>query len=81
MPGTLGPSPAGLTSGEPGGATFSGACTPGGTGAGGVMPTACPGSAEKKALARRANSPGSMGAYGAPGTPPDSAAKRGEESA
>ena len=84
VPGTLGPNPAGLASGEPGGARFTGACTPGGTGdacptpgteAGGVAATSatksdvCPGSAVKKAFAMRASQSGAMGASGATGTP------------
>ncbi|MNS50610.1 hypothetical protein D3C72_832630 [compost metagenome] len=48
VPGTLGPKPAGLTSGEPGGATLAGNCAPGG--------------AENMALAMRARTAGSNGA-------------------
>lgn len=64
MPGTLGPKPAGLASGEPAGATLAGNCAPGtsplatpGTESGGV-----PGSAENMALAMRARIAGSNGA-------------------
>jgi hypothetical protein len=64
VPGTLGPKPAGLTSGEPGGAMLAGNCAPGtsplatpGNEVGGV-----PGSAENMALAMRARMAGSNGA-------------------
>ena len=62
VPGTPGPRPAGLASGEPGGATFTGACTPAGRpGRAG----ADPGAAENRALAMRASASGSKGAWGA----------------
>ncbi|MNW09604.1 hypothetical protein D3C71_2066360 [compost metagenome] len=64
VPGTPGPKPAGLASGEPGGAMLVGNCAPGtrpfatpGMDDGGV-----PGSAENMALAMRARMSGSNGA-------------------
>jgi hypothetical protein len=64
VPGTLGPKPAGLASGEPGGAMLAGNCAPGtrglatpGNALGGV-----PGSAANMALAMRARTAGSNGA-------------------
>ena len=52
MPGTLGPKPAGLTSGEPGGAILAGACNPG----------APEDTSPNMALAMRASDAGSNGA-------------------
>ena len=84
VPGTLGPKPAGLASGEPAGAMLTGACTPAGAGdawaklgtvAGdveGVLEGSwgvSPGRAEKNAVAIWARSAGLIGASGASGTP------------
>jgi hypothetical protein len=55
VPGTLGPKPAGLASGEPGGAILPGACTPGTLAKAGDSP----GRAENSAVAMRASVAGS----------------------
>ena len=61
MPGTPGPSPAGLASGEPGGARLTGAYTPG------TRPGAAAGTTANSAFAMRASTSASIGASGATG--------------
>ena len=84
VPGTLGPKPAGLASGDPAGAMLTGACTPAGPGdawaklgtvAGDVEAVlegsrgVSPGRAENNAVAICASSAGLIGASGASGRP------------